>query len=86
MSVDDLALVSKVMPDHVAVTGLVIDTNPANFYATITGVVPGGPGDRAGLRIGNLIATINRINAHNVRDVSDAIAALPANSHTVTVG
>lgn len=72
--------------ENLTALGIVIDTNPANFYAKITGVAAGGPGDRAGLRVGYLIATINRVNTHNVRDVSDAIAALPAKSATLTVG
>lgn len=73
-------------PENLTALGIVIDTNPTNLYARITGVVQGGAGDRAGLRVGYLITTVNRASAHTVRDVIEALAALPPKSTTLTVG
>jgi hypothetical protein len=73
-------------PENMAALGIVIDTNPANFLATITGVVQGGPGDRAGLRVGYLITAVNGASTKNVREVSEALAILPPGTATVTVG
>lgn len=73
-------------PENLAALGIVIDTNPANFLATITGVVKGGPGDRAGLRVGYLITAVNGASTKSVREVSEALAILPPGTATVTVG
>ena len=72
--------------ENLAALGIVIDTNPANFLATVTGVVQGGPGDRAGLRVGYLITAVSGASTKNVRDVSEAVASLPPGTATVTVG
>jgi hypothetical protein len=64
----------------------VIDTNPADFRARITGVVRDGAGDRAGLRVGYIISTVNRVPARNVQEVSQAVASLPPETTTVTLG
>jgi hypothetical protein len=73
-------------PENLNALGIVIDTNPANFLATITGVVQGGPGDRAGLRVGYLITTVNGVTTKNVREVSQAVTTLPPNTTTITLG
>jgi hypothetical protein len=73
-------------PENLTALGIVIDTNPANFLATITGVVQGGPGDRAGLRVGYLITAVNRVTTKNVREVSEAVATLPPDTATLTLG
>ncbi len=73
-------------PENLPALGIVIDTNPANLYAKITGVVQGGAGDHAGLRVGYLITTVNRVSTHTVRDVIEALAALPPKSTTLTLG
>jgi hypothetical protein len=73
-------------PENLAALGIVIDTNPANFLATITGIAQGGPGDRAGLRVGYLITAVNGASTKNVREVSEAVASLPPGTATVTVG
>jgi S1-C subfamily serine protease len=73
-------------PENLTALGIVIDTNPTDFFARITGVVRDGAGDRAGLRVGYIITTVNRASTHNVRDVIEAIAALPPESSTLTLG
>jgi S1-C subfamily serine protease len=73
-------------PENLTALGIVIDTNPDNFRATITGVVQGGPGDRAGLRIGYLITSVNGVTTKNAREVSQAVAALPPDTSTITLG
>ena len=73
-------------PENLAALGIVIDTNPSDFRARITSVVQGGPGEKANLRLGYLITAVNRKPTHNVREVSEAIAALPPGSATVTLG
>lgn len=73
-------------PENLTALGIVIDTNPTNFRATITGVVQGGPGDRAGLRVGYLITSVNGVDMRNAREVSQAVAALPSDTSTITLG
>lgn len=73
-------------PENLTALGIVIDTNPTNFRATITGVVQGGPGDRAGLRVGYLITSVNGVDMRNAREVSQAVAALPPDTSTITLG
>lgn len=73
-------------PENLTALGIVIETNPADLRAKITAVVPGGAGDRAGLRVGYLITTVNRTPMRTVREVSDALAAIPPNSSTLTLG
>jgi PDZ domain len=73
-------------PENLPALGIVIDTNPTDFFARITGVVRDGAGDRAGLRVGYIITTVNRASTHNVRDVIEAIAALPPESTTLILG
>jgi hypothetical protein len=73
-------------PENLAALGIVIDTNQSDFRAKITSVVQGGPGDRANLRVGYLITAVNRVPTHNVREVSDAIAAISPGSASVTLG
>jgi len=73
-------------PENLTALGIVIDTNPTDFFARITGVVRDGAGDRAGLRVGYIITTVNRASTRNVRDVIEAIAALPPESSTLTLG
>jgi PDZ domain len=73
-------------PENLTALGIVIDTNPADFRARITGVVRDGAGDRAGLRVGYIISTVNRVPARNVQEVSQAVASLPPETTTVTLG
>jgi membrane-associated protease RseP (regulator of RpoE activity) len=73
-------------PENLPTLGIVIDSNSANFLPTITGVVKGGAGDRAGLRVGYLITGVNRAETRHVRDVIEALAALPPDAATVTLG
>ena len=92
LDLDDLPKGAKLLrarpsgPENLAPLGIVIETDPARFYAKITGVADGGAGDRAGLRIGYMITTVNRISTPNVRAVADAIGAMPPGSATVTLG
>jgi len=72
--------------ESLPILGIVIDTNPTVSFATVTGVVPGGAGDRAGLHIGYLITAVNGVQTHNVLDVSQAIAALPPDVATIKLG
>jgi hypothetical protein len=73
-------------PENLTALGIVIDTNAANFFATMTGVVQGGAGDRAGLRIGYLITSINGVPTHNVQEASQAVTTLPPDTITMTLG
>lgn len=73
-------------PENLPSLGLVVDSNPANFLPTITGMVSGGPADRAGLRVGYLITAVNRVATHNVRDLIETLAAVPPDATTIKVG
>lgn len=73
-------------PENLVALGISIDTNSSDFRAKITSVVQGGPGEKANLRVGYLITAVNRIPTHNVREVSDAIAAISPDSASVTLG
>jgi len=66
--------------------GIVVGTNPHNLFATITGVMHDGPGERAGLRIGYLITSINNVAMHNALEISQAVAALPVDLAAVNIG
>lgn len=72
-------------PENLSALGIVIETNPSDFRARITSVVQGGPGDKANLKVGYLITDVNSTPTHNVREVSDAIAALPPGSSSLTL-
>jgi hypothetical protein len=73
-------------PENLTALGIVIDTNPANLRAMITGVAEGGPGDRAGLRVGYLITGVNGVATKDVREVSQAVTTLPPDTTIITVG
>lgn len=73
-------------PENVKVLGIVIDSDAKSFYAKVTDIVPGGPAERAGVRVGYLITSINGVQTRNVREVSDAIAKVPENATTIKLG
>lgn len=73
-------------PENLPMLGLVVDSNPANFLPTITGMVKDGPADHAGLRVGYLITAVNRVETHNVRDLIETLAAVPADATTIKLG
>ena len=73
-------------PENLPILGTVVDSNPYNFLPTVTGVVKGGPGERAGLRVGYLITVVNHSEVHSVRELVEKLAALPADASSVTLG
>ena len=73
-------------PENLPILGLVVDSNPANFLPTITGMVKDGPADHAGLRVGYLITAVNRVETRNVRDLIETLAAVPPDATTIKLG
>jgi S1-C subfamily serine protease len=45
-----------------------------------------GPVDRAGLRLGYIITAVNGVSTRNVQEVSQAVATLPPDATTITLG
>ena len=73
-------------PENLTILGIVIDTDSKTFFAKVSNVVRGGPADLAGVHVGYLITSINGVETHNVREVSDAIATVPRDAAMIRLG
>jgi len=52
----------------------------------VTGVVPGGPGEAAGIQVGDQVVAVNTADVKTLDDARTRLAAIPANTEfTVTV-
>ena len=73
-------------PQNLPMLGIVVDADPTSFLPTVTGTVKGGPADRAGVKVGYVITSVNRLDTKRVRELVDKVAALPPNTTTVSLG
>jgi hypothetical protein len=73
-------------PENLKILGIVIDSDAKSFFAKVSDVVRDGPADRAGIRVGYLITSVNGVQTRNVREVSDAIAMVPQSATAMKLG
>ena len=81
-------LAKKVM-DEIIATGKVtrgalgfvgVKESPSSLGITVTGVVQGSPAEKGGLKVGDLILSVDKISANSIRDTLDYIASTTPNS------
>jgi hypothetical protein len=73
-------------PATVERLGVVLDANPENLFATITGIAHDGPAARAGLKVGYLINSVNHVGMHNISEIIQTIDELPADTGAIEIG
>ena len=72
---------SGLEPDQFSGVGLIIQNDPVSGYINLFDVLPGGPGDRAGLQQDDILSAIDGHNTHGMK-IADASKLLRGAAHT----
>ena len=68
-------------PEQFSGVGLIIQSDPASGYINLFDVLPGGPGDRAGLQQDDILSAIDGHSTHGMK-IPDASKLLRGPQHT----